>query len=302
MQLLQSPKLWSQIAKLRGNKPVIAAIAYANEDHLSLRSKDVLICDASDSRIATGATTYALLSELAKRKVELWHLEKLHAKVVRLHQHVVVGSANMTTNAKSLFEAALLTDEPEALQQVDDMLKALLKGGRVTRIDQAFLKRIKAIPVVASGRAGGARKTKVRLPARQPMAWMMGYRELSDREQAKSDPLVATAMQAEEAPPYFRTTLKAAASRPAVQRGDQLIFVHLSKHRVRRPVTVSSVVECGEHLFYVHDEVANGGIEWTRVQTKLKSLGLNRHAIPAQLGLTDELASAVQAMFRAPKR
>lgn len=55
MQLLQSPKLWSQIAKLRGNKPVIAAIAYANEDHLSLRAKDVLICDASDSRIATGA-------------------------------------------------------------------------------------------------------------------------------------------------------------------------------------------------------------------------------------------------------
>ena len=302
MQLLHSPKLWNQVAKVRGNKPVIAAIAYANEDHLSLRARDVLICDASDSRIATGATTHALLSALAKRKVELWHLDKLHAKVVRLGKHVVVGSANMTANSKSLFEAALITDEPAALRQVDVMFKAMLEGGRIQRIDQAFLKRIKAIPVTLSGGSGGARKSKERVPARPPMVWMMGYRKLSEREQAKSDPLVATATQSEEPPPYFRTTLKAAASRPPVQRGDQLIFVDLSEHRVRRPVSVSSVVECGGHLFYVHDEVTNGGIAWTRAQAKLKSLGLNRSTIPVQLGLTAEHASTVQDMFRSPKR
>lgn len=300
LQLLYSENLWGQVAEVRGKKPVTAAIAYANKDHLKLCAKDTLICDASDLRIATGATTHALLESLARRKVDLWHLDKLHAKVVRLSEHVVVGSANMTSNSESLVEAAVLTDQADAVRQVDTMLADLRNSGKLKKIDQCFLDRIKKIPVIYSG--GGSKRVKNSLENRMSVSWVMGYRELSEREQKKSDPIVATMMKMDEAPAYFRTTQKVAAKHPLLQRGDSLIFVHRTKKRVQRPVTVTGVFPSGNHLFYIHEDVTSGEIAWERVQAKLSEAGLhNRLTIPEQLALGPEVESIIRGMFRRNK-
>ena len=297
LQLLHSDSLWSQVAKVRGNKSVIAAIAYANKDHLKLCAKDTLICDASDSRIATGATTHALLSSLAKRKVDLWHLDKLHAKVVRLSEHVVVGSANMTVNTESLVEAAVLTDHVDAVRQVDAMLSSLLNSGKLKRIDRTFLTRIKAIPVTHAG--GRGKHVTRNLEDRTPTSWVMGYRELSYREQEKSNLFVAAKANREDAPAYFRITLNAAKKRAPIQLGDSVILVHLTEKRVRRPVTVTGVVQSENHLFYIHEDIAGRGIAWERVQAKLRAAGIhNRPTVPAQLALDLEGTAIVSGMFR----
>ena len=294
-QLLHSASLWAKVSKVRGDKSVIAAIAYANKDHLKLRAKDILICDASDPRISSGATTYDLLAALAKRKVELWHLDKLHAKVVRLSSHVVVGSANMTANSESLFEVAFLTDQAEALKQVDDLLSDLLSSGKLQRIDEAFLARIKEIPVV---RSGGGRQAQRSLKERTPTSWIMAYRDLSDREQEKSDPIVQVMTGEDEAPAYYRTTLKAAEKRPLVQLGDHLIFVHLDEKCVWRPVKVTGVVQCGNHLFYIHEDVQDGDVAWKLVQKELSYVGqYRRQGIPVQLALNEQGAAIVRGLF-----
>jgi len=300
LELLHSKSLWSQVTKVRGNKPIIAVIAYANKDHLELRAKDTLICDASELRISAGATTYALLKSLAKRKVDLWHLDKLHAKVVRLSEHVVVGSANMTLNSESLVEAAVLTDQVDAINQVDAMLADLRNSGKLKQIDSVFLDRIKKIPVIHGG--GGGKRAPNSLEKRKPMSWLMGYSELSDREQKKSDPIVAAMMELDEAPEYFRTTQKAAEKHASIQRGDSLIFVHRTKKRVQRPVTVTGIFPSGNHLFYIYEDVTSGEIAWERVQAKLRKAGLyNRSTIPEQLALDLEGDTIVRGMFRRSK-
>lgn len=296
LQLLNSKNLWSQVVKVRGEKPVVAAISYVNKDHLKLRAGDILICDASDSRIATGATTYALLSLLAKRKVALWHLDKLHAKVVRLSAHVVVGSANMTANSESLIESAVLTDQTDAFRQVDEMLSSLLNSGKLKRIDGSFLSRIKSIPVMYSG-SGGERAAR-NLDYRKPTCWLMGYQELSPREQEKSDKEVAIKTNRDEAPAYFRITLNAAKKRAPIYLGDNLVFVHLREKRVRRSVTVTGVVQTEKHLFYIHEDIADGGRTWASVQKRLQTSGVcMRSGIPAQLALDQVGVDIINGML-----
>jgi len=296
LQLLHSKRLWQQVAKVRGDGPVIAAVAYANEDHLQLRAKDILICDASDSRIATGATTYALLSALAKRKVQLWHLDGLHAKVVRLSRHAVVGSANMTRNSRSLFEAAVLTDQPEALTQVDAMFSELRSSSKLKRIDMAFLHHIKDIPVISSG---GSKAKASASSTRQPLTWLMGSGPLPTAQQVIAEPAVKAASQTEEPSPYFVMPLKVASRYPDVQRGDTLILADRKNKRVSRPVTVTGVVPAAGLLCYLHSACPSGEVAWTRVQAKLMAANVyKRIHVPTQLALDPLAASVVTSMFR----
>jgi hypothetical protein len=294
LELLHSRTLWERLARARGRGRVVAVVAYANEDHLKLRAGDTLICDASPARIETGATTHKLLASLAKRGVRLFHLPRLHAKVVRLPGHVVVGSANMTANAQAQIEAALLTDEPEAMQQVDRLLDRLLNRVSLEPIDQCFLDRIAAIEVKRAGGAPGSQRVRT-----AGASWLIGYGELSDREQVRSDALLTSEFGEQELPDYYRTTLLAARRRAPVQRGDVVFFVDYGELRVRRPVRVTGVVEAGDYVFYLHEDFPDGGVSWDRVRGRLRKLGVySREGVPTQLALDPDATAAVVSMFR----
>lgn len=300
LKILYSENIWKQIIEVRGRKPITAVISYVNKDHLKLRAKDTLICDASESRIASGATTHELLNLLAKRKVNLWHLDKLHAKVIRLSEHVLVSSANMTSNSESLFEAAILTDQAEAVCQVDTMLNKLLNSGRLKRIDQKFLDRIKKIPVSYSGE--NSKREGERIGNRDPVSWVMAYCDLSEREQKKSNQVVATKMGLDEAPSYFRTSLKPSNNAPPIQRGDSLIFVNKTSMRVQRPAAVTGIIPTENYLFYIYEDIISGEISWKRARATLSKAGFYRRSkIPQQLALDSKTADIIKKMFRRPK-
>ena len=300
LELLHSSRLWSQVSRVRGNGPVVAAVAYANEDHLRLRAKDILICDASDDRIASGATSHALLSKLASRRVQLWHLDKLHAKVIRTSDHVVVGSANMTANSRTLVEAAILTDDPNALRQVDAMLQGLLMSSKLRRIDAAFLRRIESIPVKPGG-GGGRRQQREHQQAndRASIAWLIGYSYFTERQQAKAMEIASAATGKDELPEFIQATPKEAARFGRVQPGDKIFLVNREEKRVRPAVNVNGVIQVGDRVFHFHEDLQPRGVAWPRVQAKLKEMGVYRGAgIPARLALSADAAALVEGMFR----
>lgn len=90
---LLSYGLWPEVKKLRkGAQPVMAAIAYYSDNKLSLRPGDLLVVDASDRVVKSGATSGALLLELVNAGVEVRSLPGLHAKVLAVGGHAIVAT------------------------------------------------------------------------------------------------------------------------------------------------------------------------------------------------------------------
>jgi hypothetical protein len=58
------------------------AIAYVTEDHIGLRSGDILVCDANDSMIRKGQTGAKLLRRLHRNGMAIYSVAGLHAKVM----------------------------------------------------------------------------------------------------------------------------------------------------------------------------------------------------------------------------
>ncbi len=142
--------VWPVVRKLAASRErQLAAVAYfTSERSLSFRPGDLLIVDASDEKIRTGATSAEAVARVVDRKVAVYSLSGLHAKVLVLGTNVVVGSANLTDNSERLFEAALVSDNAELRAKVISWIEGLKK--RATLVDRLFLKRILALKVIRS--------------------------------------------------------------------------------------------------------------------------------------------------------
>lgn len=303
LELLHTPHLWRQVQAVRGQGPVVAAVAYATEDHLGMKAGDILICDASDERIAAGATSHALLSALAARRVQLFHLDKLHAKVVRTSSHAVVGSANMTARSRDLVEAAVLTDDASALRQVDAMLQGLLRSKQIRRIDARFLKHIAGIEVIAGG--GGPRRPRQPLvpKEREALAWLMGFSYHTERQHARAVQSITSATGQSEVPPFVESTVKEATRYGRIQPGDTLYLVDRQELRVRPALVVTGVLPVDEQVFHFHKGIEERGVAWARVLAKLKEIGAYGGAgIPRRLALSADAAAVVNGMFRSTRK
>lgn len=148
MNNLLTDNIWHIAGKTKRGGNTIAVVAYVTKDHLNLGRGDMLICDASDRTIAQGATSAQVLKRFLSAKVELFHLPSLHAKIIRLPSHVLLGSANMTVNTETLHEAAILTQDPEILEKADVFIRGLLARKDIKRITASEVNRLLAIPVV----------------------------------------------------------------------------------------------------------------------------------------------------------
>ncbi len=76
----------------------------------------------------------------------------LHAKVLILDDSVVIGSANLSTNSKSLREAAVVLTDSGVRSDIGIWINELKRSG--TGVNKEFVRRIREIKVV---RAGGGR-------------------------------------------------------------------------------------------------------------------------------------------------
>ena len=176
---LLSDQLWRRVREIdRGDQSVMAAFAYFSQDHLNLQKGDVLIVDASDGNVRSCSIDAGLLNTLHERGVLVHTFPGLHAKVVRIGDYAVVGSANSSINSeKRLTEAAIVTSDPLLTTQVVSFLEQLqAKATRLMSIDIRKLMRIKPNP-------------KDRSPSTLPMKfvtaprtwWWLGVGPLSAR-------------------------------------------------------------------------------------------------------------------------
>ena len=140
--------LWDEIRVLAcAPGPKAVAVAYAScADAIPFSRGDTLVTDASDQAIRTGQTSAAVLAQLQREGVNVFSVEHLHAKVFVLGGVAVIGSANLSTSSQSLVEAALVTDDTEAVKEAAGWIRQLAESAEELTPDK--LAALEAIPVV----------------------------------------------------------------------------------------------------------------------------------------------------------
>jgi hypothetical protein len=125
--------VWDEITERVGNSPsqVHAAIAYiGKEAHnlLPLKKGDVLIVNASERSLSSGATNPYALEAFMSAGVEVHSAHELHAKVITMAGHTIVGSANASENSSDRCQEAFMVSSTNnmrnsVLEFVDDLLR-----------------------------------------------------------------------------------------------------------------------------------------------------------------------------------
>jgi hypothetical protein len=143
-----SDGLWDEIGEIaRDASYRYAAVAYVTSDkYIKFGEGDILIVDASNEAIKTGKTSAKILEAAHTRGAELYSVDELHAKVFALGRVAVVGSSNISSaSAKSLIEAAIITDHPSAIAGALAFINELQE--QAIPIDDDFIERILKLPV-----------------------------------------------------------------------------------------------------------------------------------------------------------
>jgi hypothetical protein len=171
--------LWGIIAELSAKTKSgrAAAVAYlTSEESVRFAQNDVLIVDASDDAIASGATSAKLLGQLFKRGVSLYSVPGLHAKVFLLGDTAVVGSANLSTHSRRLIEAAVVSDRPEVVAGAAYLIESLRAHKSGIKVDAAFVKRALSIPVAKRRSIKGTTRigADASLVVPEPRTWLAG--------------------------------------------------------------------------------------------------------------------------------
>jgi len=109
-----SPGPWEKISEeLRrpNRRQVVVVIAYIGRDApalMPLKAGDWLVCDASDTAIKQQLTSVEALRAFRRRKVAVFSVSGLHAKVIASSTSAWVGSANASRNStENLIEASV---------------------------------------------------------------------------------------------------------------------------------------------------------------------------------------------------
>lgn len=177
---LVSGGLWEEIHALASSgSRNVAAVAYVTGGAEALfNNGDLLVVDASDEAIKTGATSATVLKALHEREVELYSLPGLHAKVMVFGKTAIIGSANLTANSKKLVEAAVVTDIPTMVASAVLLIESLRIHSKAHRVTDAFTKRALALPVDKRASIGGGKTTAPIL--RPPVTWLVGIHHLDE--------------------------------------------------------------------------------------------------------------------------
>jgi len=146
MLKFEGPDPWHEITKAAGTAgPRFAAIAYIGKtapNLLPLEKDDILVVNAGDSIVRGHITSPEALAVFVKRKVRVYSVAGLHAKVLATRSHAVVGSANASENSQHVPEAAIITDDHDTIAQVKAFVNDLV--AEATEVDVAFIRLARA--------------------------------------------------------------------------------------------------------------------------------------------------------------
>ncbi len=130
---LNREQLWRRIPTLARTTPkAVVVVAFCGVDAprlLPLRSGSTLIVDASAATVKAGATSPSALARFLKKRVRVYSVDHLHAKIFLFGRRVLIGSSNISTNsARLLEEAALETTDAAAVRDAKAYVRALDKN------------------------------------------------------------------------------------------------------------------------------------------------------------------------------
>lgn len=259
-----------QVADNGKRKPAIAAIAYVSAlNHFRFEAGDTLLCDASEEKIAGGATDARALRSLTDRGVLVYSIPKLHAKVLVCGDIAVIGSANLSDHsATASHECALVTDRADVRRQLIAYINRL-KDGRIP-LTIAQLDVLTKIIVLRKG--GRAKSLKDGASNRLWIIRTVDIKRLTDRE----DDLVirrkeATGIESE----LIRFAGKSAFRRRA-RTGDWVIQVHgggkdtkPGKLKVYPPTQIDSRHEVDMRTLFFMSEVKGDPITFDELKRLL---------------------------------
>jgi hypothetical protein len=281
MHRFASIQLWpliEQLAAEGGAKH--AAIAYvASDAGLAFGEDDVLVTDAGDASIASGTTSAKVLRAAHQRGATLYSLPGLHAKVVCIGMHAVIGSANASASSRqSLIEAAVVTNDPRLFASTRAFVEQLIESA--DEIDEAFLARISKLEVVRtfSPLTSGNRR-KVDLEDRQPRIWLVGIHQIDESKYPHEADIAEEGLNAAEADvavegsdvSWLRFTSNSKFRREA-QRGDSVIQLYREDPKSKSPSAylpapiLRRQEESGCTRFYIEEfaELEQRSLSWRR--------------------------------------
>ena len=259
---LLTSDLWEKLAGLaKAARVRLAASAYVTSETVRFEEGDLLICDASEQQIRSGATKATVILAAHLRGARIHHFPGLHAKVLVLDDAAIVGSANLTANSQKLQECAVLTRDRRLVGQARTFIEQLRENSVL--LDLAALRRLTKIPVPRRNSATIQAKP---VPPLGRRAWIVGLNDL-DEEDLSADEKETHEMGLKEAE---ETQLNGAPAawfrlkgnnkcRTEAKAGDRVITIHSAKkgakrYFIYRPITLLSVKHSKTATFFYYDE------------------------------------------------
>lgn len=309
MHQVLSHKLWDRIRTLaRKTKRRQAAIAYVTTDLISFRRNDLLIVDASESVIRSGGTNAKLLAKLVRKGVAVYSCPSLHAKVILLNDHAVIGSCNMSESSRHLMvEAALITDSPSIASGVASLIEQLRAKSK--RLDARAVAQLAKIKVVRVGFGLGKRGPKPPKISDElgRRTWLTGTyqedRELTEAEEELTDQStreLARKLRTDEEPLEWIRCTGTGKFVSKCREGDQVIQIWKKSLKNKRPSAVLCAnpilrkAKSGGSTFFFLRDGTDTGMNWGAFKNLMKRLGYRRRFGPgSEVVLEPELADAI---------
>lgn len=278
------------------------AIAYVTEDRIGLQSGDVLVCDASDRMIRMGQTDAKLLRRLSILGVAIHSVPGLHAKVMLLDRHAIVGSANMS--GSRLIEICTVSDRPEIRSGVASFIAQMAR--RTTKLDDKSIERLCRIKVERKGGRRGPKR--VRSVSRMgSTTWIVGSRELVrdpsavERKHIERATTDLNRMHRSEKDDYdWIRWSKGNKFSNECRQGDTIISIWSPRGKGRRYVTRGLPVLLKRNepqfcRFYLDDPLKDSDVvSWTKFQEILSAAGYDRYVGPNSVqALSEEAAEEI---------
>jgi hypothetical protein len=312
MQKVLSSDIWKEIGKrAKAADRRKAAIAYVTKDQIGFQTGDILVVDASHRAIATGQTDAPLLRELNRNGVAIYSKEGLHAKVLLLGSHSVIGSANMSNSSESLIEAAVISDSDVVASGVESFIAQLTT--KKARLTSTLIEKLCKIPVTRTGWAKGGKRSKAKKRIRSlgNRTWILGVNELLrdppadeqnhiDRANAHlNERLVAD----EEEYAWIRWG-KLDKFAKECREGDTLIQIYNKRNGTRRvscsiPVLLKRNEPKWTRFYLGHRPSKSDHVSWTKFQEILRKIKYARKVGPHSIQQLDpEVAELLQTQWR----
>lgn len=178
-----NPGPWTHItAELArtGRKRALAVVGYVGKDAptiMPLHDGDVLVCDASEAAIRQGLTSAAALSVYSRRRVSIFSVQGLHAKVVVLSRSAWVGSANASKHSRDELVEASVRVTGEQVVRIRGWADSL--ATEENALNRSDVARLAKIPVRKSPHGPSQPQLPVEMPKKP--SWVLFVETELDR-------------------------------------------------------------------------------------------------------------------------